>query len=142
MTLRKGFTWWELLVLLLITAVFTGITIPKFQDLIVRSKEAGTKAGLASLRSALQVYFNENNAYPVDNLESLVKEQKYIPEIPLTQLPKTGHQDSNTVYTSQDISDTGGWLYYNDKTSPAKWGTILINCSHHSVLDDIVWSEI
>ena len=55
MICRRGFTWWELLILVLITGILTGITIPKFQDLIVRSKEANTKAGLASLRSAIQV---------------------------------------------------------------------------------------
>ena len=79
MICRRGFTWWELLILVLITGILTGITIPKFQDLIVRSKEANTKAGLASLRSAIQVYFAEHNAYPEDDLECLVKDGKYIP---------------------------------------------------------------
>ena len=142
MTCRCGFTWWELLVLVLITAVLTGITIPKFQDLIVRSKEANTKAGLASLRSALQVYFSEHNAYPSDNLDSLAKDGKYIPEIPITQIPGTEHKDSNAVLLQSDVTDIGGWIYYNDKADSAKWGTVIVNCTHKESMGAIAWNEL
>jgi len=142
MRLRKGFTWQELILLVLITGVLTGITIPKFKDLIVRSKEAGTKAGLASLRSAIKVYYSENNAYPQDNLECLIKDGKYLTEIPITQIPGTAHADSNNVLLNSEITDEGGWIYNNNKTKQAKWGTVFINCSHKDHLGAIEWSEL
>lgn len=142
MICRRGFTWWELLILVLITGILTGITIPKFQDLIVRSKEANTKAGLASLRSAIQVYFAEHNAYPEDDLECLVKDGKYIPEIPITQIPGTNHNDSNKVLLQSEITDEGGWIYYNDKKKPRTWGNVTVNCSHSDSNDSVVWSEL
>ena len=142
MTDRQGFTWLELLILILITAVLTSITIPKFQDLIVRSKEANTKAGLASLRSAIKVYYAEHNAYPSDNLECLLEDSKYIPELPITQIPGTDHPDSNKVLLNSEITDEGGWIYHNDKSKPANLGKVLINCSHKDHLDTIVWSEL
>ena len=139
---RSGFTWIELIVLILITTVLTSITIPKFKDLIVRSKEANTKAGLASLRSALRVYYAENQSYPADNLESLTRDGKYIPEIPTTQIPGTTHVDTNEVFLGTEITDAGGWLYNNDKTVPVKWGKIFVNCSHKDHLGEITWSEL
>ena len=142
MRLRKGFTWQELIILVLITGVLTGITIPKFKDLIVRSKEANTKAGLASLRSAIQVYYAENHAYPQDTLECLIKDGKYLPELPITQIPGTKHTDTNNVLANSDITDEGGWVYHNDKTKPSKWGKIFINCSHKDHLETVSWNEL
>jgi len=140
---RGGFAWWELAVILLVTGFLAGITIPKFRNFIVRSKEAATKGGLASLRSAVNVYYRDNgNVYPTDTLQSLTKDRKYIPEIPLVQLPGTGHPDSNVVRPAQKISDEGGWIYYNDRTSLADWGRVVINCSHYDSKKEIVWSEL
>lgn len=139
---RNGFSWWELLLLVLITAVFTGLTIPKFKDLIVRSKEGGTKGGLSEMRSALSSYYLDNkNSFPTDTLESLTK-GKYLYEIPITQLPKTGHPDSNKVYPAGEVTDEGGWIYFNDKSDLSKWGHVIVNCSHYDVKKELVWSEL
>ena len=59
-TTRKGFTLIELMIVVAIIGILAAIAIPKFADLINKSKEGATKAGLSSLRSALQVYYGDN----------------------------------------------------------------------------------
>lgn len=78
--LLKGFTLIELMMVVAIIGLLATIAIPKFSNLIRRSKEAGTLANLGSVRSALTLYYsNTEGAYPI-NLSIL--EGIYIEKIP------------------------------------------------------------
>jgi general secretion pathway protein G len=154
---RKGFTLIELMIVVAIIGILAAIAIPKFADLINKSKEGATKGALSSVRSALQVYYGDNEGwFPADNLTVLTNNGKYINAIPVAKLPTTGHADSPvvTVYTSTGAAgvfvvpagstttfESGGWGYVNNPTASAIWGSFMANCTHHDIKGLDVWTS-
>src|SRR3989339_2069410 len=64
-TMKKGFTLIELMIVVAIIGILAAIAIPKFADLIKKSKEGATKGSLGALRSALTIYYGEQEGtYP------------------------------------------------------------------------------
>lgn len=55
-----GFTLIELMMVVAIIGLLGAIVLPKFADLIDRSREAALKGQLGSLRSALSIYYEDN----------------------------------------------------------------------------------
>ncbi len=141
---KKGFTLIELMIVVAIIGILAAIAIPKFADLINQSKEGATKGALSSVRSAIQVYYGDNEGcFPADTLACLNLNAKYIGEIPLAKLPGTTHTDVRTVagvtattagdYSTQIIADGGGWAYYNDLTVAQSWGNFQVGCTHEDI---------
>jgi len=152
---KQGFTLIELMIVVAIIGILAAIAIPKFADLINKSKEGATKGALSSVRSALQVYYGDNEGwFPADNLAILIQDAKYINEIPVAKIPTTGHADTRTVVTvssftaagafdiTTDAGGTaeepvgtggGGWVYFNSPTVSAIWGTFVANCIHEDI---------
>lgn len=116
-----------------IIGILSGLAVARFGGLIDKSKEGATRGGLASLRSALTIYYGDNTFYPSDDLSALTLNRRYIDNLPLVKLPGTGHPENRHVTvgasTAAAMTDTGGWSYVNDPASMA-FGTLLINCSH------------
>ncbi|PKM97207.1 MAG: hypothetical protein CVU79_09545 [Elusimicrobia bacterium HGW-Elusimicrobia-3] len=144
---KKGFTLIELMIVVAIIGILAAIAIPKFADLINKSKEGATKGALSSVRSAIQVYYGDNEGwFPATEtplLGCLTLNAKYIGEIPLAKLPGTTHQDIRTVtgvtattagdYTTQIIGDTGGWAYYAETDVAQSWGNFQVGCTHEDI---------
>lgn len=130
---RRAFTLMELMIVVAIIAILAGIAVTRFGGVLDRSREGATRGGLSSLRSALNIYYGDNSAFPADDLSSLTLEKRYIDNLPLVKLPGTTHPDNRHVTvgasTAAAVTDTGGWAYVNDPAS-ASYGTLLINCSH------------
>ncbi|MBL0058848.1 MAG: prepilin-type N-terminal cleavage/methylation domain-containing protein [Elusimicrobia bacterium] len=133
----KGFTLIELMLVVAIIGLLSAIAIPKFAGLIIKSKEAAAKAKLASLRSALSIYYCDNEGIlpnDHDDIEPTLV-PKYIDEIPSINIPPSIHPYKNGCRNSvADISPKDAWVYL--------WGStheIFVNCSH---LDSTgrVWS--
>ena len=143
---KKGFTLIELMIVVAIIGILAAIAIPKFADLINKSKEGATKGALASVRSAIQVYYGDSEGwFPADNLAVLIANGKYINSIPQAKLPTTGHADSNTVTaftqsTAAVASDGGGWSYVNDPTATGAWGNFAASCIHQDIAKKQTWS--
>jgi prepilin-type N-terminal cleavage/methylation domain-containing protein len=141
---KKGFTLIELMIVVAIIGILAAIAIPKFADLISKSKEGATKGSLSSIRSALQIYYGDNEgAFPgVDAgepLDSLTTDAKYLSAVPEAKLPGTGKADSAEVKTGAAHDGSGGWHYYNDSDVPSTWGNIIVNCDLGD-LKDVIWS--
>ena len=108
---KKGFTLIELMIVVAIIGILAAIAIPKFADLINKSKEGATKGSLSSVRSAIQVYYGDNEGwFPIDSLVVLTTNAKYLNEIPVAKLPGTGHADAATVANA--VSDGGNLIGY------------------------------
>jgi prepilin-type N-terminal cleavage/methylation domain-containing protein len=134
---KKGFTLIELMIVVAIIGILAAIAIPKFADLINKSKEGATKGGLSSVRSAVQVYYGDNEGwFPTDTLACIIENAKYIASIPQAKMPGTGHADSNAVTAvaaSAVPTDGAGWAYYNDPTLSASWGNFVVGCTHEDI---------
>jgi prepilin-type N-terminal cleavage/methylation domain-containing protein len=131
---KKGFTLIELMIVVAIIGILAAIAIPKFADLINKSKEGATKGSLSSVRSAIQVYYGDNEGwFPVDTLACLTTAAKYLSEVPKAKLPNTGHADLATVAVTAALADVAGWNYANVNTTPSTWGNFVVSCSHYDI---------
>ncbi len=139
-----GFTLIELMIVVAIIGILAMVAVPKFADLINKSKEGATKGSLGAIRSSLTVYYGEQEGqYPTDALATLAP--KYLESIPLAKTPPA-HADASGVVAagSGTVSDANGWVYNNDRTQTTGsggWGTVLVNCTHTTSKGDL-WTSI
>jgi general secretion pathway protein G len=113
-----------------IIGILAAIAIPKFASLLRRSGEGASKGNLATIRSALTIYYSDMEGnWPADLL-SLTINGKYLSVIPPAKSPNY-HPDSSAVLYAfaGNGSDAGGWQY-NNITGLANQGTVWVNCVH------------
>ncbi len=140
---KKGFTLIELMIVVAIIGILAAIAIPKFANLINKSKEGATKGALSTVRSAIQIYYGDNEGwFPTEaaSLTSLTTDGKYLNSIPMAKLP-TRHSDSLAIVNT--LGDAGGWMYYNAHATTADaatWGTFVVNCSHMDIAGTSQWT--
>ena len=77
---NKGFTFIELLAVMVIIALLLTIAAPKYFGSVDRSRESILRQDLATMREALDKYYGDTGQYP-DALEDLTK-KKYLRGIP------------------------------------------------------------
>jgi len=64
--LRPGFTFIELLIVMVVMGVLAGIGIPRIRNMKERSYQATLRSDLGSLRTAEEAYYAENLRYTTD----------------------------------------------------------------------------
>lgn len=62
---RRGFTLVELMITVVIVGILAAVAVPIYQAQVKRAKSSEADAALGTIRTALRVYYAENNAYPV-----------------------------------------------------------------------------
>jgi len=117
MKTNKGFTLIELMIVVAIIGILSAIAIPKFADLIRKSNEGATKGNLGAVRSALSIYYGEQDGkYPTSATglgDTLTMQNgKYIKAMPVAYCAgytdKTSHV---TAATSTGTGTLGDWAY-------------------------------
>jgi prepilin-type N-terminal cleavage/methylation domain-containing protein len=139
----RAFTLIELMIVVAIIGILASIAIPKFADLLNKSKEGATKGSLGALRSTLSIYYGDMEGfYPSDTLTSLTVNGKYLTAIPFAKTPPYHADTSGTnggLASDVSINEVGGWMYDNEITD-ANFGTILVSCTHTDTKGTI-WSS-
>lgn len=134
------------LCVLLVAGVFGAMVFAsagKFSSLIAKSGEGATKGNLGVLRSALAIYYGDNEGQYPATLDALIG-PKYVPAMPKTKTGKHPESDAWTPYGAElctgsteygktidpsKIKDTGGWGYVADPKAKC-YGEVFVDCSH------------
>ena len=116
----KGFTFIELMVVLVIIALLTSIALPNYFNGLKKSKEAILREDLRVMRKAIDHYYADKNQYPA-SLQALVDEQylKFIPPDPITERTDTwqttqsldSRNQITNIHTSSSEIASDGTLY-------------------------------
>lgn len=93
-----GFTFIEMVIVIVMLGILLGIAVPIYQAQIRASKESVLKHNLAIVRERLDQYKADRGRYP-SSLEELV-ENGYLREIP--EDPMTGTNEWEEIYEDYD----------------------------------------
>ena len=120
----------------LITILLVLFIRPTIQ-MFTKSRETAILANLGEMRSAISVYYSENQQYPLDDLSVLTTHNKYLSATPHIKSDPS-HPASTRVLTETLVTDSGNWSYDNNPQSPT-WGTLRIGCTHTDS-KGVIWS--
>ena len=103
---QKGFTLVELMIVVAIIGVLAAVAIPKFADMLEKSREGATKGNLSAIKSAASNYYADQQGMYHNNLTttgswSIVAGEEYPSFLPnyIEQLPGvkvTGKNSANS----------------------------------------------
>ena len=140
----RGFTLIELMVVIVILGILAAVLAPRIPAFIVKAKEGRTKGNLANLRSAIRIYYSDNDGiFPSGTDRTALANAivpRYISRLPLMEMPPY-HLASAFERLGSDggINDAGGWWYQNISTAQ-DWGEVNVNCNVHKDSGGVYWS--
>ena len=167
---RAGFTLVELMIVVSILGILATIAVPKFADLVRKSREGVLKGNLGAMRSALNIYYADMEGnYPTmavvgttyNILETLTVNGKYmssfpfafVPDYHTTSLPGSPEYDINgpnaasfagvMAISPVELDTTwqaAFWGYFDDPTYPATYGQMFVWC-YHTDTKGTTWSS-
>ena len=137
---KKIFSFYEILAAIAVILFLTLILYPKFIDIIRKSHEATTRSNLTALRSAIAIYYGDNEGrFPAGNLAEVLTAEngRYIKYIPEVYCPPY-HNITNEI-TYEPTGDSGKWAYQTSDGQDRQWGEIWIDCNHKDT-KGVVWN--
>lgn len=124
-----GFTLIELMIVVAIIGILVSIGIVRYNSLVHKSEESTTRGNVGVMRSALAIYYSDNEQYyPSDDLSCMTNNNRYLDKIQAMKTPPS-HPPNTLVINETTVSDSGAWSYNNNPNS-TQWGVIRVGCLH------------
>ncbi|MFH1784248.1 MAG: prepilin-type N-terminal cleavage/methylation domain-containing protein [bacterium] len=128
---KKGFTLIELMIVVAIIGILSAVAIPRFADLITKSKEGATKGNLGALRSAVSIYYGDNEGFFPTAITSVdfIGADDYMETIPEARTGDHGDNTGVDEFATEALmiagyNDDGEWSYGSTT------GVVRVDCSH------------
>jgi general secretion pathway protein G len=115
---ERGFTFMELLIVMVIIAILAAVAIPKYIQHLTRAKEVALQSNLWRMRQAIDFYWQDKEK-PPSNLQELVS-AKYLREIPKD--PVCGECAWNEVMAESDDPNSVGGVGDVKSSAPGEDG--------------------
>ncbi len=112
---KKGFTLIELMIVVAIIGILAAIAIPKFAQMLEKSREGATKGNLAAMRSAVTIYYSEKEGtWPGDLTTAFTS---YLYPLPPAKATPLGNVTTVAAAAGVPAAAGTGWAYVTDTTS-------------------------
>ncbi|SRR6266446_6277425 len=120
---ETGFTLIELMIVVSIILILTGIAAMKYDQVVLHSKEAVLKTDLRTLRDAIDHYTLDKQAAP-QSIEDLAQ-AGYLREVPVDPIThaKDWVPQFDSVVLSPDQTSTGMVDVHSNSAKPSSLGT-------------------
>ena len=109
---KKGFTLIELMIVVAIIGILAAIAIPRFAQMLEKSREGATKGNLAGIRSAISIYYSEREGTWPDDLSSSFT--SYLYPIPPAKASPCGNATTVNLAATPPGANALGWCYITD----------------------------
>jgi prepilin-type N-terminal cleavage/methylation domain-containing protein len=124
---QKGFTLIELMIVVAIIGILAAIALPKFADMLEKSRDGATKGNLDSMKSAINMYTaDQSGLYPTQILDTHIPAtndtnflKKYMDTIPAVK--STAKSDLNAASGGQSSGPGVGTALLVAGVTQANW---------------------
>jgi type IV pilus assembly protein PilA len=114
---NQGFTLIELMIVVAIIGILAAVAMPRFADLVRKSNEGAAKGSLGAIRSALSIYYADNEGIWPASLAGMVailndagSAAKYLAAIPVRKVGG-GAAGDGLATGGAAMDGTVGWYY-------------------------------